>query len=42
MTLSPSEKEQYRKTLHPENLKNTTMIVWETSGQVPEGISLKK
>lgn len=42
MTLSPSEKEQYRKTLPPENLKNTTMIVWETSGQLPEGISLNK
>lgn len=42
MTLSPSEKEQYRKTLPPENLKNTTMIVWENSGQLPEGISLNK
>lgn len=42
MTLSPWEKEQYRKTLGPENSKNTTMIVWETSGQLPEGISLNK
>lgn len=42
MTLSPSEKEQYRKTLPPENSKNTTMIIWETSGQLPEWISLKK
>lgn len=41
MTMSPSQKEQYRKTLPKESLNNANMIVWTNPEQVPAGVSIK-